>query len=145
MMMKRSTLGMRVFDVLRAYDYLRSQPGVGPVGVAGVDAGAFWAYYAMALEEGIVAGTFENLLVSYRALAESEHYDQERYHLPLMAWGILRRFDLVDLLPCLYQRQCHFVTLRDAAGVPLADGEPLLQPARQRGYLPADWAITIHQ
>jgi dienelactone hydrolase len=145
MMMKHSTLGMRVFDVLRAYDYLHSQADIGPVGIAGVDAGAFWSYYAMALEEGIIEATFENLLVSYRALAEADHYDQERYNLQVMAWGLLCRFDLVDLLPCLYPRRCSFVGLRDATGALLADGEAFLQPARERGYLPFDWTLNIHQ
>jgi dienelactone hydrolase len=145
MMMKSSTLGMRVYDVLRAYDYLQSRPDVGAIGVAGVDTGAFWAYYAMALEQGMAAATFENLLVSYRALATADQYDHERYNLQVMAWGILRRFDLVDLLPCLYPRRCRFVGMRDATGALLADGEPFLAPARQRGILSPDWAISFHQ
>lgn len=143
MMMKRSTLGMRVFDVLRAYDYLRGQPTIERIRIVGVDAGAFWAYYAMVLEKGIEEALFEKLLVSYRALAEAEHYDLERYNLQIMAWDLLRRFDLVDLLPCLYPRPCRFVGLLDAAGLPLANGELFLKPARKRGYLLPDWQLSL--
>jgi dienelactone hydrolase len=143
MMMKRSTLGMRVFDVLRAYDYLRTRPDVERIGIIGVDDGAFWAYYAAALEEGIDEGTFENLLYSYRALAESDGYDQDRYNLRTMAWGILRRFDLIDLLPCLHPRPCTFSGLRHPNGTLLVDGEPFLTQARDRGYLLADWQPEV--
>jgi dienelactone hydrolase len=143
MMMKRSTLGMRVFDVLRAYDYLRTRPDVGRIGVIGVDEGAFWAYYAAALEEDLEEATFENLLHSYRALAESDNYDQERYNLRTMAWGTLRHFDLMDLLPCLHPRPCTFIGLRDVTGAPLDDGGSFLRQAQDRGYLFSDWQPSV--
>lgn len=138
MMLKRSTLGMRVFDVLRAFDYLRSRPDVGSIGLAGSDSGAFFAYFAAALEEGFCALTFENLLYAYQDWVETKFYDDRRYTLKVAAWGILQHFDLVDLLPCLAGRPCTFVKLRNAKGE-LQSSESLLTLAAELNYLPDSW------
>ena len=138
MMLKRSTLGLRVFDVLRAYEYLRSRPDVEQIGVVGVESGAFFAYFAATLEPGFVDLTFENLLYSYQNLVFTKFYDQKRYNLKVMAWGILQHFDLVDLLPCLAHRDCTFVTLRNAKGEPQSS-DAFLNIALDHGYMPRDW------
>jgi hypothetical protein len=138
LMLNRSTLGLRAFDLLRAYDYLRSRPDVGSIGLYGVDSGAFFAYFAAALEEGIGELTVENLLYSYQNWVETKEYDARRYNLKVAAWGILPHFDLVDLLPCLAGRPCTFVNLRNAQGK-LQPGALLIGPAAAQGYLPAPW------
>ncbi|MCC6456264.1 MAG: acetylxylan esterase [Caldilineaceae bacterium] len=138
MMLYRSTLGMRVFDVLRAYDYLRSRADVTTIGIVGVDSGAFFAYFAAALEPDIAAVVVENLLFSYRNLAFTQFYDRERYNLRVMAWGILQHFDLVDLLPCFAQRDLTLIGLRDAKGE-LQAREGFLAVAREYNYLPRGW------
>jgi hypothetical protein len=139
MMLKGSTLGMRVFDVLRAYDYLRSREDVDQIGIVGVESGAIIAYLAAALEPGIADLTFENLLYSYRDLVFTRFYDSQRYNLKSMAWGILQHFDLIDLFPCLAPRPCTFRNLRKASGEVQAS-ETLLQTAAAQGYLLPDWA-----
>jgi dienelactone hydrolase len=138
MMLKRSTLGMRVFDVLRAYDYLRNRPDVGSIGLVGMDSGAFFAYFAAALEAGFCEVTFENLLYAYQDWVETQFYDAQRYTLKVAAWGILQHFDLVDLLPCLAGRPCTFVKLRNAKGE-LQPGQTLLTLAADFNYLPDLW------
>jgi dienelactone hydrolase len=116
MMLKRSTLGMRVFDVLRAYDYLKERDDIERIGVVGVDAGAIWAYYAAALEEGICRAELHNMLYSYRDLVNTRYYNRDLYNLKVMAWGILRRFDLPDLKLCFEGRECLLIDPRNARG-----------------------------
>ena len=138
MMLKQSTLGMRVFDVLRAYDYLHGRAGVAKIGIVGVDSGAIFAYFAAALEPGMAEIVVENLLFSYQNFASTKFYDSQRYNLKILAWGILQHFDLVDLLPCLAQRDCTFVTLRNAKG-DVQPGEEFLRVAIEHNYLPHGW------
>ncbi|MCE7983530.1 MAG: hypothetical protein DYG89_20345 [Caldilinea sp. CFX5] len=139
MMLKRSTLGMRVFDVLRGYDYLRQRADVERIGIVGVESGALFAYFAAALEAGIADLTFVKLLCSYRDLTGTRFYDRERYNLKVMAWGILQHFDLVDLLPCLAARNCTFIDLANAKGEP-PPSAAWLALAAAHGYLPAGWS-----
>ena len=65
MMLGKSTLGLCVFDVLRGYDYLRTRKDVEKIGLLGVGSGAFFAYFAAALEDGFEDLTFTDLLYSY--------------------------------------------------------------------------------
>jgi pimeloyl-ACP methyl ester carboxylesterase len=138
MMLKGSTLGMRVFDLLRAVDYLRSRDDVERIGLVGVDSGAIFAYLAAALEPEIAELTCENLLFSYRDLVFTRFYDHQRYNLKTLAWGLLPQFDLVDLLPCLAPRPCTFHALRNAQGE-IQAGEALLEVAAKQSYLPPNW------
>lgn len=142
MMLKRSTLGMRIFDALRAYDYLRSRPDVERIGIVGVESGAIFAYFAAALETGIADLSFAKLLFSYRDLAGTRFYDRQRYNLKVMAWGMLQHFDLVDLLPCLAPRPCTFVDLHNAKGEPQT-AAAVISMAVEHGYLPGDWQPTF--
>lgn len=142
MMLKRSTLGLRVFDLLRGYDYLRSRADVDQIGLVGVGSGAIFGYFAAALEAGFADLTFEQLLFSYQDLTQTRFYDRQRYNLKVMAWGILQHFDLVDLLPCLAPRPCTFIDLCNALGAPQPPAA-LLQVAHAHGYLPAGWLPTF--
>ena len=138
MMLGISTLGLRVFDVLRAYDYLRTRRDVDQIGLYGIGKSAFYAYFAGALEDGFASLEFEDLLYSYRNLTGTRYYDQERYDLEVMAWGILRHFDLVDLTPCFGERSLRWVAPRNAKGEVLTDetfDQEFLSIAKDRGYL----------
>lgn len=137
MMLGISTMGLRVFDILRGYDYLRTREDVDQIGLYGIGKSAFYAYFAGALEDGFASLEFEDLLYSYRNLTDTRYYDQERYDLEVMAWGILRRFDLVDLAPCFGNRFVRWIAPRDARGEILtAEGfnRDFLAVARERGY-----------
>ena len=138
MMLGISTMGLRVFDVLRGYDYLRTRSDVDRIGLYGIGKSAFYAYFAGALENGFASLEFEDLLYSYRHLTDTRYYDQERYDLEVMAWGILRHFDLVDLTPCFGERPTQWVAPRNAKGEVLTDetfNREFLAIARDRGYL----------
>lgn len=123
MMLGISTMGLRVFDVLRGYDYLRTRTDVDRIGLYGIGKSAFYTYFAGALEDGFVSLEFENLLYSYRNLINTRYYNQERYSLEVMAWGILPHFDLVDLVPCFGERPLRWISPRNAKGETLTDDE----------------------
>ena len=143
MMLGTSTLGLRAFDVLRGYDYLRGRPdvGTGPLGLVGVGEMALVAYFAAALEEGFTELTFAEMLVSYRDLVETRFYDGRRYDMEFMAWGLLPGCDLPDLAPCLAPRPTRFESPRDANDEPLTAEDfaaRFLGPAGRAGA-PAGW------
>jgi len=138
MMLGISTMGLRVFDILRGYDYLRTRADVDQIGLYGIGKSAFYAYFAGALENGFTSLEFEDLLYSYRDLTNTRFYNQERYDLEVMAWGILQNFDLVDLAPCFGNRPVQWIAPRNATGEVLTDevfDQDFLAVARNRGYL----------
>ncbi|HVF09564.1 MAG TPA: prolyl oligopeptidase family serine peptidase [Abditibacteriaceae bacterium] len=118
MMLGLSTLGLRVFDVLRGYDYLKTRADVASVNLYGKGSGAIFAYFAAVLEEGFAELTVEDMLCSYRHLCETRHYQRALYNLKIMAWGLLRSGDLADLAPCLKSRPTTFIHPRNAFGEP---------------------------
>ena len=137
MMLGISTMGLRVFDILRGYDYLRTRTDVDQIGLYGIGKSAFYAYFAGALEDGFASLEFEDLLYSYRNLTDTRYYDQERYNLEVMAWGILRHFDLTDLAACFGNRPVRWIAPRNAKGEILTDevfDREFLAVARERGY-----------
>jgi hypothetical protein len=52
-MMGISILGLRVFDTLRGYDYLKSRSDVKKIGIYGIGSGAIISYFTAALEKGV--------------------------------------------------------------------------------------------
>ena len=137
MMLGISTMGLRVFDVLCGYDYLRTRSDVDQIGLYGIGSGAFYAYFAGALEDGFASLEFEDLLYSYRNLTDTRYYDQERYNLKVMAWNLLQNFDIVDLMPCLGERPIRLMSPRNAKGETLTDetfDQEFLTIAREQGY-----------
>jgi hypothetical protein len=149
MMSGTSTLGLRVYDVLRAFDYLAcGREDVDPTAIAihGVDSGAAWAWYAAALEPGFCGLTVENMLYRYRNLVESRYYDSRRYTFRNLAPSILAAFDLPDLLPLMAPRPLRILSPRDANGEPVSPEEyqrQILSVLEQGGRIPAGWAPEI--
>ena len=138
MMLGGSTLGGRVFDVVRAHDYLLSRDDVGAIGLYGIGRGAIDGYFGAALIGDLAAVELEDMLISYRQLTDTRYYDRDAYNLEIMAYGTLECFDLVDLLPCLGEAAVEFVSPRDATGEALSDDafdRGFTQVARELGYL----------
>ena len=147
-MMESSTLGARVFDVLRAFDYLVTRDDVNSkrIGVHGVAGGAIWAYLAAALDERWCAVTCENMLHSYRDLASHRYYESRRYGFRMMAYGLLKHFDLADLLPAIAPRPTRFVRPRNHAGEPITPEEFLrrvVAPQKEAGRLRGAWSPVV--
>lgn len=116
MMMEQSTLGLRVFDLLRGLDYLKTRSDVGEISLHGTGDAATWAYFAAALEPDFVEVTCEDMLVSYKELCRTYDYDSFRFNLKIMAWGLLRVGDILDFVSCISPRKLNFIAPRDARG-----------------------------
>jgi len=138
--MKTSTLGLRVFDVLRTLDYLRSRADTGPIALSGVGPGAAWALYAAVLDSGIEGVTLERMALSYRVLAEERFYDPNLLDFRSVAWGLLRAGDINDLLPAIAPRPMRVVSPLSPAGVPLTRSEA---EAQLSGNGPPGWRPTF--
>jgi hypothetical protein len=143
MMLGISTLGLRVFDVLRGLDYLRQRADTegGPIGIHGIGFGGLLAYLAGALDDGWSGVTVEDAFTSYREIAETRYYARS-FGMREVAWGLLRRFDLVDLLPCIAPSPLRFVSPRDAYGGRVQAETfraKFLDVAMQAGYLREGW------
>jgi cephalosporin-C deacetylase-like acetyl esterase len=145
LMLGISTLGLRVFDALRGLDYLKGRADAGRIGVHGVGFGGLLAYLAGALDDGWADVTVEDAFTSYREVAETRYYTRG-FGMREVAWGVLRRFDLVDLLPCLAPRPLRFIAPRDAYGrrVPAETFRAgFLDVAREAGYLRDGWMPSV--
>ena len=138
MMLGVSTLGGRVSDVVRAYDYLSTRDDVADIGIYAVGRAAIDGYFAAALIGDLERAEFVDMLYSFRHLTDTRYYNRDLYGLDTMAYGLLTRLDLVDLLPCFGSGAPTFVSPRDATGEALSDAEfdvRFMGVAREHGYL----------
>jgi len=102
-----SLLGMRVYDVLRAAQYLRETPPFKRLGIraCGLQP-ALWAYLAAALDTSLETVDIENLIPSFEAIARTELYNMS-FTPASMLHGVLERFDLPDLMLLFAGREVH--------------------------------------
>ena len=113
MMMGMSLIGLRVFDVLRGYDYLTSRRDVDAeqIDLHAKGLAALYGFFAGVLEEGLRTLVFEDMLYSYESVvATKDYYCDHR----ILVHGILEHFDLVDLLPCFEDREYQLIRPRNA-------------------------------
>jgi len=118
LMLGTSTFTMRVFDVLRGYDYLKTRKDVDcdEISIYGEGVASLYAFYAMVLEPGIREGVFEKMLFSYEDVVETRIYNRSVVDERILVHGILRYFDIVDLIPLLHGRRVKFINLVEATG-----------------------------
>ena len=93
-----SLLGMRVYDVLRAAQYLRDTAPFERLGIRarGLQP-SLWAYLAAALDTSIESVQVHNLIPSFEAIARTELYTMA-FTPACMLHGVLEHFDLPDLM-----------------------------------------------
>ncbi|HIE14223.1 TPA: hypothetical protein EYP70_03010 [Candidatus Bathyarchaeota archaeon] len=110
-----SLLGMRVFDVLRCIDYLKLRRDLNfdELQIYGEGRAALYGFFAAILHPEVKHITLKNMLYSYENLLKTRIYSR-RYGEDMMVYGILKHFDIVDLLPSLHKRDYKFVNLRNA-------------------------------
>jgi cephalosporin-C deacetylase-like acetyl esterase len=117
----RTIVGMRVDDTIRALDWLAGRPDVDPsaITVYGTGAQGMVALHAAALDDRIARLVVERMLVGYRAALDAGlHRNLSEVLIP----GVLRHYDVPDLLIAVHPRP---VTLVNTA-------TPMGQPARTR-------------
>ena len=131
----RTLVGLRVDDVLRAADWLLARPdadgtnvslyGTGPMGVV--------ALHAAALDSRISRVVVENSLVTWRAIVDQPlHRNAAEVVVP----GVLRKYDLADLVASIAPRPVAIVNPVDALGNPLRrnDARHWVQPQGAEGH-----------
>ncbi len=123
----KPALGQRVWDVLRSLDYLETRAEVDParVHLLGVQAGGLAALMAAVLDARPRAILLDGVLADFRSVVESEDYS---LRLPWFVFGLLRRFDLPDLVAALAPRSCWLV---NSVG---PDGETMLEQNVKNRY-----------
>ncbi len=92
-----SVLGMRVFDVMRAIDYLLEDAGYAALRLEaeGLE-GALVGYLAAALDGRVAETKIDGLIESFEALVRTELYRKD-FTPNLLVHGVLKEFDLPDL------------------------------------------------
>ena len=116
----KPVLGQRVWDCLRCLEYLKSRPDVARDRIYGLgDRGAAIALLmAGVLDAGLRSLMLDSSIATYRSLVESEAYSLQ---LPWFLYGILRHFDLPDLVGTLAPRPCWLLNSTDAPGEALPE------------------------
>jgi hypothetical protein len=129
MMLGTSLAAMRAFDILRAYRYLCSRNDIAKdrIGIIAYGAPAQWALMAAVLEPGIKTVILEGMLCSYRSVVDARQYE---YDNRLLINGILKHFDIPDLVAALADRDTRLVNLKDAEGNELARDNCLVKHLR---------------
>ena len=97
--------GQRVWDVLRCVDYLatRSDVEASRIHIAGEASVGLAALMAAALDDRLRSVLLTRTDVDLRSVVESEDY---QLRMPWFVYGILKEFDLPDLVASLAPRRC---------------------------------------
>jgi cephalosporin-C deacetylase-like acetyl esterase len=113
-------IGQRVWDTLRAMDYLRTRSdvnasqirilGSGPAGLA--------ALMAAALDESVQSVLIQRTLATYFSVVDSEDYSLA---LDWFVPRILQHFDIPDIAAAIYPRPVWVINALDADGTVLPE------------------------
>jgi cephalosporin-C deacetylase-like acetyl esterase len=116
----KTIVGMRIDDTIRSVDWLYSRPDVKRSAITAYGNGALGValLHAAALDARIGRVVVENTLASYRmAVDQPLHRNIPEIALP----GVLRHYDLGDLMLAAYPRSVAALNPVDAVGVPLRE------------------------
>jgi len=94
-------VGMRVYDVLRALEFVRSQTDCGRATLVGEGVGAYHALYAAVVDTDVETVDLRALGPSFREMATSREYP---YDARLTAFDVLEDCDVPQLLAALEDR-----------------------------------------
>ncbi len=110
LMLDRTYVGQKTFDLLRVLDWLASI-GHTDVHVVAKGWGTIPATFASVISNTVKQVTLKNALESYQALAQAEEY---AWPLSSMIVNVLARFDLPDCYAALKAKQLRQIELRGA-------------------------------
>ena len=114
----RTIVGLRMDDVIRAVDWLAARPDVDASAITAYGAGAYGTalLHAAVLDRRIQRIVVENTLASYRLAVEQPlHRNISEVMIP----GVLRRYDIDDLVRAISPRPVVMVNPVDATGAAL--------------------------
>jgi cephalosporin-C deacetylase-like acetyl esterase len=109
----KPVLGQRVWDCLRCLDYLESRPDVDPKRIHGLGehGAAIALLLAGVMDDRLCSLMLDSMLATYRSLVESKAYSLE---LTWFLYGILKHFDLPDMVAALAPRPCWLLNATSA-------------------------------
>jgi len=113
----KPVIGQRVWDCLRSLDYLQSRPDVDRKRIHGLGehGAAIALLLAGAMDERLSSLMLDSTVATYRSIVESKAYSLT---LPWFAYGILKHFDLPDIVGALAPRPCWLLNATNASGEP---------------------------
>ena len=143
LVMGRPVIGQRVWDTLRAVDYLVSRPDVDAtqIRIVGVGSAGLAAMMAALLDDRVRSVLVDRTLASYMSIVESESYST---HLAYFVPGILRSFDLTQIAAAMSPRACWILNGVAANGQMLSETSMRDQYTRQpSGEAPTNGGVQI--
>ena len=134
----KPVLGQRVWDCIRCLDYLESRPDVDRNRIHGLGehGGAIALLLAAVIDDRVSSLMLDSIVATYQSLVESKSYS---LGLTWFLYGILRHFDLPDLVAALAPKSCWILNANNAEGSPLPETKlatiyhPALQVYEQGG------------
>ena len=118
----KPVLGQRVWDFLRCLDYLQSRRDVDQNRICGLaeKGAALAALLAGAVDDRLQSLLLDRPLATYQSVVESQAYSLD---LSWFLYGVLRHFDIPDLIGSLAPRPCWILNAADSDGETLAESE----------------------
>jgi pimeloyl-ACP methyl ester carboxylesterase len=118
----KSAMGQRVWDILRTIDYLHSRPDVNAsqIRMIGHEDAGLAALMAAALDPSVRSVLLTRTVVSYMSIVQSTDYSLA---LDWFVPGILRQFDIPDIVASISPRPVWLVDAVGASGsiLPISD------------------------
>jgi cephalosporin-C deacetylase-like acetyl esterase len=111
----KTLVGLRSLDIIRGFDLLSGRTEVSPrtIRLVGVGGASVPALFAAALDDRIQSVELDRMLMSYRSVIETPiHRQAYEQVIP----GVIRKFDLPDLVAALSPRSVRITSLVDAMG-----------------------------
>ena len=114
----KTLVGMRAEDIIRAVDYLAARPDVDHARIAGLGRGILGPpmLHAAVLDERIGQVVLQDSLTAYRMVADRPIH-RDLYETGL--YGVLRKYDLDDLMAALGSRAVTVLNPVDPLGLPV--------------------------
>jgi len=143
LMLDRPLFGQRVFDIIRAVDfiwercYIAPQIDKGRLTIVGEGVGGLWGLYAAALDGRVAAVVAQDTLFSYKALFSQG----ARYPASIYLFDVLRHFDLAHVIAACASRP---VYLRPVDGYRQACTEEEVAPTFQMAKEAFSLVCTNH-
>ena len=118
LLLGKTIAGMRALDIVRGVDLLASRPDVDPGAIKGIGLGraSVPLLYAAAFDERIRSLELQGMLASYQSIVDSKLH---RHAFEQILPGVIRHFDLPDLVASIAPRTVSLRELVDAMGNPM--------------------------
>jgi hypothetical protein len=129
MLLGRTSLASRVYDVRRAVSFLEQFEGArGRVALRGTGVAALWGYLAGVLDDRIGTLHLTGMLPSWTEVVETRIFDSDTVTAAMAIPGVLQHLDLPDLRQCFAGRDLRIESPLRVAVPP--DRLPLRRPPR---------------